>query len=105
MNGAAKLLIVLAVSLAVTGDFFLKRYGDLRSRWDLAVCLLLWEACAVSWVFAYRQNVPLGRSTTFGAAMSVTANVLVGLVVFSERMGPRQWAGCACVLAGILLVG
>jgi multidrug transporter EmrE-like cation transporter len=105
VSAAAKLLIVLAVSLAVTGDFFLKCYGDLRSWGDLAACLILWEACAIMWVFAYRQNVPLGRSTTFGAAMSVTANVLVGVLVFSERMGPRQWAGCAFVLAGIFLVG
>jgi multidrug transporter EmrE-like cation transporter len=105
LSPAAKLLIVLAVGLAVTGDYFLKRYGDLRSWRDLTACLVLWEACAISWVFAYRQNVPLGRSTTFGAAMSVTANVLVGVLVFSEDMRPSQWAGCACVLAGILLVG
>jgi multidrug transporter EmrE-like cation transporter len=105
MNGLAKALTVLAVAFAVTGDFYLKRYGDSRSWRDLAACLTLWEACAVSWVFVYRQNVPLGRSTIFGAAISVTANVLVGVSAFSESMRPAQWAGFACVLAGILLVG
>jgi multidrug transporter EmrE-like cation transporter len=101
----AKLFIVTAVSFAVVGDYYLKRYGDGRKGWDLFLCLTLWEVCALMWVVAYRQHVPLGRSTTFGAAMAVTANVLIGLLVFGEEMRVAQWCGVACVIAGILLVG
>lgn len=105
MSVTAKLFMVFAVCFAVTGDYFLKLYGDTRKGWDLCACLVLWEICALMWVVAYRQHVPLGRSTTFGAALSVSANVLIGLCVFGENMRALQWLGVAFVLAGILLVG
>lgn len=105
MTLLAKLFIVFAVTFAVIGDYYLKRYGDARRGWDLFLCLALWEVCALGWVLAYRQHVPLGRSTVFGQALVVTANVLVGLVVFSEQVKPAQWLGVALVLAGMLLVG
>lgn len=104
MTPLAKNFIVMAVSFAVVGDYYLKRYGDGKG-WDLFLCLTLWEICAVMWVVAYRQHVPLGRSMMFGAAMAVSANVLVGLFVFGEQMRASQWAGVGCVIAGILLVG
>jgi drug/metabolite transporter (DMT)-like permease len=72
---------------------------------DLILCLTLWEICAVGWVLAYRQHVPLGRSTLFGQAIVVAANLAIGLFVFSEELRPTQWAGALCVLAGIFLVG
>lgn len=97
--------IVFAVSFAVAGDYYLKRYGDGRRVLDLILCLTLWEVCALGWVLAYRQHVPLGRSTLFGQALVVAANVAVGCLVFSEELRPTQWIGALCVLAGIFLVG
>lgn len=105
MNEIAKCFIVVAVAFAVTGDYFLRRYSDTRSWFDVITCLTLWEVCAVMWVFAYRQHVPLGRSTVMGAALSITANVVLGLVVFAEPMKLSQWIGAGCVLVGLFLVG
>jgi multidrug transporter EmrE-like cation transporter len=97
--------IVFAVTFAVIGDYYLKRYGDQRRGTDLLLCLVLWEVCALGWVLAFRQHVPLGRATAFGQALVVAANLGVGRLVFSEQLKPAQWIGAACVLAGILLVG
>lgn len=97
--------IVFAVTFAVAGDYYLKRYGDERRSWDLVLCLVLWEVCALGWVLAYRQHLPLGRSTVFGQAIVVTANLAIGLFVFSEQLRLSQIIGALCVLAGILLVG
>jgi multidrug transporter EmrE-like cation transporter len=105
MNSLARFFIVFAVAFSVTGDYFLKRYGDDRRGWDLFWCLTLWEVCALAWVVAYRQNIPLGRSTVFGQAIVVAANVAIGALIFSEHMRALQWFGAACVLVGILLVG
>lgn len=105
MNSLARLFIVFAVTFSVSGDFFLKRYGDARRGWDLFWCLTLWEICALAWVVAYRQNIPLGRSTVFGQAIVVAANIAIGVLVFSEHMRPLQWVGALCVFIGIVLVG
>ena len=105
MSSLAKVFIVAAVVFSVWGDYCLKRYGDERRWADLVGCLFLWEVCAMMWVIAYRQRVPLGRSTTFGQALVVAANVLIGRLVFSEQMRPAQWFGVALVAVGIVLVG
>ncbi len=105
MSALAKGFIVFAVTFSVLGDYYLKRYGDERRGWDLFLCLTLWEVCALGWVLAYRQHVPLGRSTVFGQAMVVAANIAVGSLVFYEQLKPLQWVGAACVLTGIILVG
>jgi multidrug transporter EmrE-like cation transporter len=99
-----KIFILFAVAFAVAGDYYLKRYGDERRGWDLVLCLVLWEVCALGWVLAYRQHLPLGRSTVFGQALVVAANLAVGSFVFSEQLKPVQSIGAACVLIGIFLV-
>ena len=105
MNGIARLFIIFAVGFAIAGDYYLKRYSDHRRGWDLFACLALWEVCALGWVLAYRQHVPLGRSTVFGQAIVVAVNVALGTLVFAEQMKPVQWVGAVCVLLGIVLVG
>ena len=97
--------IVFAVTFAVVGDYYLKRYGDERRWRDLVLCLVLWEVCAFGWVLAYRQHVPLGRSTVFGQALVVCANLAIGAFVFSEPVKNAHLVGALCVIAGIFLVG
>lgn len=55
---AVRCLIFVAVAFAIAGDFALKRYGDDRQTRHLVACLLLWEACAIFWVLAYRHRLP-----------------------------------------------
>ncbi len=105
MNTASRLFILCAVAFSISGDYFLKRYGDERRGWHLFWSLTLWEICAFMWVFAYRQHIPLGRATVFGQAIVVAVNVALGALVFSEQMKIAQWLGAVCIFAGILLVG
>lgn len=105
MTPLVRALIAVAVSFAVWGDFHLKRYGDRRATRDLVCCLALWELCAVAWVFAYRERVPLGRTTVFGAAVAVVANTAIGIAVFGERLSPSQCVGVVAALCGMVLLG
>ena len=105
MSVLSKFFILLAVSFAVSGDYYLKRYGDARRGWDLFWCLVLWEVCAGLWVLAYREHLPLGRTTIFGAALACSANVLIGALIFQEKLQVSQWVGFCCVLTGLVLVG
>lgn len=63
MTNLIRLGIVLAVAFAIWGDYYLKRYSDARATAHLIACLLLWDVCALCWVFVYRQRVSLGRTT------------------------------------------
>lgn len=105
MTPLAKVFIVLATAFSISGECFLKFYGDFRRPTDLACCLTLWTANTVMWVFAYRQHIPLGRSTALGQALCLCANTIVGVLLFSEDVKPMQWFGAACALVAIVLVG
>lgn len=104
MNRLSILFVSTAALFAVAGDYHLKLYGDLRQWRNLVACLLLWEVCAMMWVFAQRENIPLARSTLFGASIVGSLNILIGVTVFRETMSASQWVGCVCALLGMILL-
>lgn len=105
MTNTVRLLAVVAVSFAVWGDYYLKRFSDGRGWQNVVWCMLLWELCAIAWVCAYAKPVSLGRTTVFGAALTVLSNQAVAYLVFGERPAMGQWLGVGLVIGGIVLVG
>lgn len=104
MSNYAKLLILAAVVLTVAGDYYLKKYGDTRQVVFMIWCILLWNACEVFWILAYRYKLPLGQATAFGTALVLSTNCIVGMIGFGERLTSGQWIGIGLAIVSAILL-
>jgi chloramphenicol-sensitive protein RarD len=99
-------LVFVAVLLTVVRRWPLVRaaFADRRTLLVLAVAAVL---IAANWlVFVYGVNSGHVVETSLGYFINPLVSVLLGVVVFSERLRPLQWTavGIAAVAVGVLTV-
>src|SRR3954467_6552684 len=99
-------LVFVGVLLTVVRRWPLVRaaFGDRRTLLVLAGAAVL---IAVNWlVFVYRVNSGHVVETSLGYFINPLVSVLLGVVVFAERLRPLQWTavGIAAVAVGVLTV-
>jgi multidrug transporter EmrE-like cation transporter len=104
INWRPLLFIILAACFSVAGDVLLKQFGDHRRKIDLVSCLVLWEGCAIAWVFAYLWKLPLGRTTSIGLLLTLTLNCIIGVKYFGETFTLWQLLGLFFGGSSILLL-
>ena len=99
-------LIVIALLLTVVRRWSLVRaaFADRRTLLVLTAAAVL---IAANWlVFVYGVNSGHVVETSLGYFINPLVSVLLGVVVFSERLRPLQWTavGIAAVAVGVLTV-
>ena len=95
-------LPLLALLLTLAG-----RWGDitaaLRARRTMVLLLVTALLIAVNWLL-YVYAVTSGRilAGSLGYYLNPLANVLLGRIILSERLGPLHWTAVAIAAAGIV---
>jgi len=97
-------LVFVAVLLTVV-----RRWGQVRAAAaDRRTLLVLTAAAvliAVNWlVFVYGVNSGQVVETSLGYFINPLVSVLLGVVVFSERLRPLQWAAVAIAAVAVLVL-
>jgi small multidrug resistance pump len=99
------LLIVLATSIGVLGDFFIKLAGTGRAaniKW-LAIGTLLYAATAIVW-YRVMKHVTLSALGAIYAITTILLLVAIGVGVFHEKLNTVEVIGIGLALASIVLL-
>lgn len=110
MTATEGMLILAVILLTSASQFGQKKAANagsglatrLGSRW-LWLALACMGAALLLW-FAVLQRVPVGIAYPL-LSLNILAVTLLARVVFHERMGPRAWWGCLCIVLGAGLLG
>lgn len=99
----AYLLLTGAIGAEIVGSTALK-YSDGLTR--LSPSLVVLVAYGLSfWLFALALRVlPLGIASAIWAGLGIVGGVVVGVVLFGERVGWTEIAGVAMILCGTTLL-
>jgi drug/metabolite transporter (DMT)-like permease len=106
---ALVILIVCAILIALA-DAFIKKasisgnYSEaLKSPWlYLSVLFYLIQILLVAWLFLYKGS--LGVFANVFIVFYSIGSVLLGYLMFAERLGPIQFLGIILGLIGVVLI-
>jgi drug/metabolite transporter (DMT)-like permease len=79
------------------------RWTTLRQYWEPLLGIGLINALSMM-LFFYAIQMTNPAIISFLGRMSTLFTVLLGIIVLSERLRRREWAGAAVILAGALLI-
>ena len=97
---------MLTALLVIAGDTVIKIAADQGKSlvsWPMILGYGFYMVSAVAWYGAMR-HVELGQGGVAYAMFSLLALCLIGVVVFGEHIGLREYAGIACALASMVLL-
>ena len=103
---AAYGFVTLIVLVTVLADYYLKLAADRPesfSVWPFWAGAVLYAASAFGWVLAMK-HLSLAAIGVYYSMLTILLLTALGVVVFRETLGPREWAGIACALAAIVLM-
>ena len=93
------IFLSLAIAMEVTGTFFLK-LPDGFAKWHWGLVSIFFYSCCF-WVLAPAMKViPVGVVYAIWAGVGILAATLLGIFVFSEKLGIIQYMFIVLILIG-----
>ena len=99
MDGVFWLRFIGAVIGFALGGAFLKKYADFGQPHDLAVSLAAYLAANLAFIEVVKRG--LGSGMVLSSMGQLCLMVLIGALVFGERIGPMQGVGVALAVLAI----
>lgn len=97
-------MFVASIAVSLFGDAALKRAGMGPSAHWFAAGLVAYAATSFGWFLLLRGRSLLSVGTLYPVANAIGLMVL-GVLVFHERMGLREGLGLALGVASMVLLG
>ena len=97
---------VFTALLVLGGDFLIKVAADGDEGATSRLMLLasaIYGASAFLW-FVCMRHITLAQAGVAFSMFSLLALCAMGVVLFGERIGPREFAGIGCALAAMVLM-
>lgn len=93
--------LCVCTGLFSVGGIYLKLYADTAQLTPLLYSLSAYTIG--SYLFAEILRRGLGFGTVLATMMELIAMVIVGVLLFGERLGAAQYAGLACAFSAMAL--
>ncbi len=107
MNFAERTAILIAIiALTAAGDYAIKYASgrdDPFTSWQFLSGIILYGLPAIGWLFLMREYSLAQIGVIYSSATIIILTVL-GVVMFGEKVNPKQLAGIAAAIASIWLV-
>lgn len=96
--------LLLLIVFECLADIFSKQFS-LTGKWlDWSLAITGYIVANVFWLFAIRRGAGLARGAVLFSVGSAVVAVLIGLVVFKERVGRVELMGVFVGLVAIVLL-
>jgi multidrug transporter EmrE-like cation transporter len=93
--------IGISTALFAAGGAYLKFYADGHQPWHLSVSLSAYVVGC--FIFADVLRHGLGFGMVIAAMLELSAMVIVGALLFNERIAFPQYTGLACAVSAMIL--
>lgn len=94
-------LILVLVAFELLADIFAKQFGQGGQLIFGALALLGFVLANVAWLFSLRNGAELGKGSVIFAALSGIGAVLIGTLIYHEKVSRYQLIG---IVLGILAI-
>jgi drug/metabolite transporter (DMT)-like permease len=100
------LLILFAFAGLVTGlgDYGAKLWALGHNKLYLLLGILTYNISNIAWFYALQRDPQVARMTLIWSIMLAAISMLVGLIIFHEKLSLLNWAGAAAAFIGICLL-
>lgn len=97
---------LFAMGLAGVGDVMLKKASENGQRnWELVVFAMApYALTVVPWFYLFRDGRYAIIAGVVYPMVSVLVHVSIGLLVFGEKLSPREWVAAVLTVVVLLLV-
>jgi EamA domain-containing membrane protein RarD len=105
MTPIVVLALLASAAFASWGDYLGKRWVDVGGWKLLVLAILAYEPVCPLWLIALKRRPHLGQMATIWCIVTALVAVVMGIVLFDEKLTRTQWAGVALGLASLPLLG
>jgi small multidrug resistance pump len=97
------IFLLITLLLDVLGMSFAKQYVNTDKWWYLALAIVCFSTLIIAFVEMLRLE-SLAFTNTIWAGFTALSTVLIGWIIFGEKLSPIQLWGIALIVVGIVLL-
>lgn len=100
------LLILFAFAGVVVGlgDYGAKLWALGNNKLFLLLGILTYNISNIAWFYALQRDPQVAKLTLVWSLVTTIASMVVGLLIFHEKLTPLNWAGAVAAITGICLL-
>lgn len=103
MKSSFYILIILVTFFEIIADFLFKKWTILNNKFFLIIGVLAYTVSTIIWAFSLREE-SLSKAISIFTILSLLAVVLMGVLIFGEKLSTINILGIILGVASIILV-
>jgi multidrug transporter EmrE-like cation transporter len=96
--------LLLSSVFFAAGEFYSKKYAIAQSWQKLTLVLTSYLISSVLWLPAIRQTKTLATTGAVWSVLDLAITVILGAVIFSEKLQVGQWVGISAAAIAVYLL-